>query len=124
LNTIAFLDKRLDDFNNKTIIELAHIAKNKHFIAHSVCQKWLNRRWAGNLLIKKLDTFIQESYCIQIRILVAVLQQFYCHFTKFSEKNNQINKKIYENIFFISTMENFYFNFQSSIINELQMFIF
>lgn len=55
LNTIAFLDKRLDDFNNKTIIELAHIAKNKHFIAHSVCQKWLNRRWAGNLLIKKLD---------------------------------------------------------------------
>lgn len=55
LNTIAFLDRRLEDFNNKTIIELAHIAKNKHFIAHSVCQKWLNRRWAGNLLIKKLD---------------------------------------------------------------------
>lgn len=54
-NTIALLDKRLEDFNNKTVIELAHMAHNKHFIAHYVCQRWLNRRWFGNLLIRKFD---------------------------------------------------------------------
>ena len=54
-NTIALLDKRLEDFNNKTVIELAHMAKNKHFIAHYVCQRWLNRRWFGNLLIRKFE---------------------------------------------------------------------
>ncbi|XP_076098368.1 transient receptor potential cation channel subfamily M member-like 2 isoform X1 [Mytilus galloprovincialis] len=55
INTIALLDERLEDFNFKTVIELAHMSKNKHFIAHYICQKWLRRRWFGNLLIRKYD---------------------------------------------------------------------
>lgn len=55
INTIALLDEHLEDFNFKTVIELAHMSKNKHFIAHYICQKWLRRRWFGNLLIRKYD---------------------------------------------------------------------
>ncbi|XP_048781107.2 transient receptor potential cation channel subfamily M member-like 2 isoform X2 [Ostrea edulis] len=55
LTAIASLDEKLAEFNNKTTIKLAHIARNKFFIAHKSCQKWLIQRWHGNLLIREVD---------------------------------------------------------------------
>lgn len=55
LNTIASLDEKFPELNNKTTIKLAHIARNKFFIAHKSCQKWLVQRWHGNLLIREVD---------------------------------------------------------------------
>lgn len=55
LTAIASLDEKHPEFNNKTTIKLAHIARNKYFIAHKSCQKWLVRRWQGNLLIREVD---------------------------------------------------------------------
>jgi hypothetical protein len=55
LTAIASLDEKLTEFNNKTTIKLAHIAKNKYFIAHKSCQKWLVQRWHGKLLIREVD---------------------------------------------------------------------
>lgn len=52
---INSLDKRLPDFNDKTAIEIAHIARNKFFIAHTICQKWLDKRWRGKLQIRELQ---------------------------------------------------------------------
>ncbi|XP_061181423.1 transient receptor potential cation channel subfamily M member 1-like [Saccostrea echinata] len=55
LTAIASLDEKLPELNNKTTIKLAHIARNKFFIAHKSCQKWLLQRWQGNLLIREVD---------------------------------------------------------------------
>nr|XP_022342149.1 transient receptor potential cation channel subfamily M member 1-like isoform X1 [Crassostrea virginica] len=55
LTAIASLDEKHPEFSNKTTIKLAHIARNKYFIAHKSCQKWLVRRWQGNLLIREVD---------------------------------------------------------------------
>ncbi|XP_048243432.1 transient receptor potential cation channel subfamily M member-like 2 [Haliotis rufescens] len=49
------LNKTLQDFNDKTVVEIARMGKNKWFIAHPCCQKWLSRRWYGNLHIRELD---------------------------------------------------------------------
>ncbi len=49
------LNKKLSDFNNKTVVEIARMGKNKWFIAHPCCQKWLSKRWYGNLQIRELD---------------------------------------------------------------------
>ncbi|KAJ8305131.1 hypothetical protein KUTeg_017316 [Tegillarca granosa] len=52
---IASLEKTLPDFNNHAVIEVAKISRNKMFIAHSICQKWLARKWYGNLNIREVD---------------------------------------------------------------------
>ncbi|XP_033743894.1 transient receptor potential cation channel subfamily M member 1-like [Pecten maximus] len=52
---INALGKKLPDFNDKTVIEIAHIARNKFFIAHTICQKWLDKRWNGKLQIRELE---------------------------------------------------------------------
>ncbi|XP_052285259.1 transient receptor potential cation channel subfamily M member-like 2 isoform X2 [Dreissena polymorpha] len=49
------LGRRLPDFNNKTVIEIAHDAGYIHFLAHPCCQKWLTKKFLGNLQIKELD---------------------------------------------------------------------
>lgn len=56
-STFAFsaLSKCLDDFNNRTVVELAKMSENKYFIAHPCCQKWLAQRWLGNIHVRELD---------------------------------------------------------------------
>ena len=49
------LGKRLPDFNNKTVIEIAHDAGYIHFLAHPCCQKWLTKKFFGHLQVKELD---------------------------------------------------------------------
>jgi len=49
------LGKRLPDFNNKSVIEIAHDAGYIHFLAHPCCQKWLTKQFFGNLEVKELD---------------------------------------------------------------------
>ncbi|KAK7097580.1 hypothetical protein V1264_004533 [Littorina saxatilis] len=53
--TFAALSKRLEDFNNRTIVELAKLGGNKYFIAHPCCQKWLTQRWFGKIHLRDLD---------------------------------------------------------------------
>ena len=53
--TFSALSKHLDDFNSRTVVELAKLGGNKHFIAHPCCQKWLTQRWFGNIHIRELD---------------------------------------------------------------------
>jgi len=52
---INALDKKIADFDNKTVIQIAHMSRNKYFIAHTICQKWLNKRWNGKLLIREVE---------------------------------------------------------------------
>ena len=49
------LGKQLSDFNDKTVIEIAHDAEYIHFLAHPCCQKWLTKRFHGQLQINELD---------------------------------------------------------------------
>ncbi|XP_041360001.1 transient receptor potential cation channel subfamily M member-like 2 isoform X2 [Gigantopelta aegis] len=49
------LNKKLQDFNNRTVVEIAKMGNNKFFIAHPCCQKWLAQRWLGCLQIRELD---------------------------------------------------------------------
>ncbi|ESO90589.1 hypothetical protein LOTGIDRAFT_175815 [Lottia gigantea] len=49
------LNKELQDFNNRTIVEISKLANNKFFLAHSCCQKWLGQRWCGKIQIRELD---------------------------------------------------------------------
>lgn len=51
----SMLGKRLPDFNNKTVIEIAHDAGYIHFLAHPCCQKWLTKKFFGNLQVKEMD---------------------------------------------------------------------
>ena len=49
------LNKKMQDFNNRTVVEIAKMGNNKFFIAHPCCQKWLAQRWLGCLQIRELD---------------------------------------------------------------------
>ena len=53
--TFSALSKPLEDFSNRTVVELAKLGGNKYFIAHPCCQKWLTQRWFGNIHIRELD---------------------------------------------------------------------
>ena len=55
LKAYNMLGKHLPDFNNKTVIEIAHDAGYIHFLAHPCCQKWLTKTFLGHLQIKELD---------------------------------------------------------------------
>ena len=49
------LSKCHEDYNNKTVIEIAYDAAYIHFLAHPCCQKWLTKTFFGNLQVKELD---------------------------------------------------------------------
>ncbi|KAK7479220.1 hypothetical protein BaRGS_00029564, partial [Batillaria attramentaria] len=51
----AALSKQLEDFNNRSVVELAKFGRNKYFLAHHCCQKWLSQRWLGHINIRELD---------------------------------------------------------------------
>ncbi|KAL4230550.1 hypothetical protein ACF0H5_010931 [Mactra antiquata] len=49
------LGERAPDFNNKSVIEIAHDAGYIHFLAHPCCQKWLTKKFHGHLHFKELN---------------------------------------------------------------------
>ena len=51
----SMLSKRHEDYNDKTIIEIAYDAHYIHFLAHPCCQKWLTKTFFGNLQVKDLN---------------------------------------------------------------------
>jgi mRNA-degrading endonuclease RelE of RelBE toxin-antitoxin system len=55
LHAIASLDDKLAEFGNKTVTQVAQLCRNRHFIAHKSCQKWLMHRWHGSLRIREVD---------------------------------------------------------------------
>ena len=55
MHTFSALGKRLEDFNNRTVVQLAWMGGNKYFLAHPCCQKWLTQRWFGNIHIREMD---------------------------------------------------------------------
>lgn len=55
LHAIASLDDKLPEFGNKTVTQVAQLCRNKYFIAHKSCQKWMNHRWHGILRIREVD---------------------------------------------------------------------
>ncbi|XP_061181386.1 transient receptor potential cation channel subfamily M member-like 2 [Saccostrea echinata] len=55
LHAIASLDDKLPEFGNKTVTQVAQLCRNKYFIAHKSCQKWLMHRWHGSLRIREVD---------------------------------------------------------------------
>lgn len=55
LHAIASLDDKLPEFGNKTVTQVAQLCRNKYFIAHKSCQKWMNHRWHGVLRIREVD---------------------------------------------------------------------
>ncbi|XP_055996761.1 transient receptor potential cation channel subfamily M member-like 2 [Ostrea edulis] len=55
LHAIASLDDKLAEFGNKTVTQVAQLCRNRHFIAHKSCQKWLMHRWHGCLRIREVD---------------------------------------------------------------------
>nr|XP_022305861.1 transient receptor potential cation channel subfamily M member 1-like [Crassostrea virginica] len=55
LHAIASLDDKLPEFGNKTVTQVAQLCRNKYFIAHKSCQKWMMHRWHGVLRIREVD---------------------------------------------------------------------
>ena len=49
------LSKRHEDYNNKTVVEIAYDAEYIHFLAHPCCQKWLSKSFFGNMQVKELN---------------------------------------------------------------------
>lgn len=45
------LDPEFPDFGRRTPVQLAYDAKNRWFLAHPCCQKWINRLYMGNIVI-------------------------------------------------------------------------
>lgn len=67
----SILSKRYDDFNNKTLIEIAYNAGYIHFLAHPCCQKWLTKAFFGNLQFKELDWgLFRLPYWFKVRLLI------------------------------------------------------
>ncbi|GAB6022353.1 hypothetical protein CHUAL_006473 [Chamberlinius hualienensis] len=48
------LSDEIADWNYKTAVELAAIARNRKFIAHPCCQKWLTYLYMGDIRIREL----------------------------------------------------------------------
>ena len=48
------LSEEIPDFNCKTAVELAAVARNRKFIAHPCCQKWLTYLFHGDVRIREL----------------------------------------------------------------------
>ena len=49
------LSSSLPDFNNKTVIQIAHDSNYMKFIAHPCCQKWITNKLFGAIEVKELD---------------------------------------------------------------------
>ncbi|XP_064608406.1 transient receptor potential cation channel subfamily M member 8-like [Liolophura sinensis] len=55
VQALGILSKRLPDYDNRSTLEIAFIGHNRVFIAHKCCQRWLNQRWYGMIVIRELD---------------------------------------------------------------------
>ncbi|KAL8598697.1 hypothetical protein ACOMHN_033261 [Nucella lapillus] len=74
--TFMALNKQLEDFNNRNVVELAKLGENKYFIAHTCCQKWLTQRWYGNIHIRELDWGGQLKLPDWLKIYLSVFLVF------------------------------------------------
>ncbi|KAH3781588.1 hypothetical protein DPMN_159487 [Dreissena polymorpha] len=52
---LYMLGKQMPDYNDKTVVEIAHDARAIHFMAHPCVQKWLTQLFKGNLHVKELE---------------------------------------------------------------------
>ncbi|XP_052792596.1 transient receptor potential cation channel subfamily M member 2-like isoform X1 [Mya arenaria] len=76
------LGRRLTDFNNKSVIEIAHDAGYIHFLAHPCCQKWLTKKFFGHLQVKELDWgFGRLPYWFKILVSVFFIFPMYIWIT-------------------------------------------
>lgn len=48
------LSEEIPDWNYKTAVELAAVGRNRRFIAHPCCQKWLTYQFYGDIRIREL----------------------------------------------------------------------
>ncbi|KAK3100700.1 hypothetical protein FSP39_023943 [Pinctada imbricata] len=51
----TMLSNKLPDFNNKSVMQIAHDANYLGFIAHPCCQKWITNKMFGSIRVKELD---------------------------------------------------------------------
>ncbi|XP_055337468.1 transient receptor potential cation channel subfamily M member 3-like isoform X2 [Paramacrobiotus metropolitanus] len=49
--TFQLLDREFPDFGRRTPVQLAYDARNRWFLAHPCCQKWINRLYMGHIQI-------------------------------------------------------------------------
>jgi hypothetical protein len=49
------LNRKNPDLNDLTAIELAYNSDNKDFIAHPCCQKWITKKFYGDLDIREIS---------------------------------------------------------------------
>ena len=49
------MNRKNTDLNDLTAIELAYNSDNKDFIAHPCCQKWITKKFHGDIDIRELN---------------------------------------------------------------------
>ena len=77
------LDREFPDFGRRTPVQLAYDAKNRWFLAHPCCQKWINRLYMGNIVIASdhPDAFhIPEFLKILLSAFFVFPMFFWIHF--------------------------------------------
>ncbi|WAQ99063.1 TMP2L-like protein, partial [Mya arenaria] len=87
------LGRRLPDFNDKSVVEIAHDAGYINFLAHPCCQKWLTKKFFGNLHLKDLDWgLFRLPYWFKILISIVLIFPMYIwiNFTPPSKKKDAL----------------------------------
>ncbi|KAH3781577.1 transient receptor potential cation channel subfamily M member-like 2 isoform X2 [Dreissena polymorpha] len=75
---LYMLGKQLPDYNDKTVVEIAHDARAIHFMAHPCVQKWLTQLFMGNLHVKELEWgFFRLPYWFKIISSVLLIFPMY-----------------------------------------------
>lgn len=97
--TFATLSKKLEDFNNWSVVELAKFAGNKYFLAHHCCQKWMSQRWLGHIRIRELDYGIfglPDWAKIYLSVFLVFPMFLFISFSASSGKNKSITDDEWE----------------------------
>ncbi|XP_055345657.1 transient receptor potential cation channel subfamily M member 1-like isoform X2 [Paramacrobiotus metropolitanus] len=83
--TFDLLNQRFTDFNDKTVLKLAYMSKNKYFLSHEACQVWLNWLWNGGIEITETwESRIPE----EVKLILSALFIFpICAWIRFPVKN-------------------------------------
>ncbi|CAF4075358.1 unnamed protein product, partial [Rotaria sp. Silwood2] len=75
----VMLSEKNRNWNNMTTIQLAYHAGNKEFVAHAVCQKWVTRKFYGNITPQEVSWGL-FSFPKYLKIILSAILIFPMYF--------------------------------------------
>ncbi|OQV16369.1 putative Transient receptor potential cation channel subfamily M member 5 [Hypsibius exemplaris] len=92
----GLLDREFPDFGRRTPVQLAYDARNRWFLAHPCCQKWINRLYMGHIQIASAhpgSMRIPDFIKILLSAFLIFPMYFWIHFPSLDSHHGRVIRR-------------------------------